>query len=117
MVHRRDEAVRGWRCWIREDLVRPYNRLRPDVVLLARFLHCKPHFTPGVFADPARIDEEFRKAWLPSFYRSGPRKASLEEFDAEVDGWLPLLHEISLPPLTGEGLAEVVRRESAAAGC
>ena len=31
----------------------------------------------------------------------------------EVDGWLPLLPEISLPPLT---LADVVRREGAAAG-
>ena len=28
----------------------------------------------------------------------------------EVDGWFPLLPDISLPALTGEVLAEVVRR-------
>ena len=38
------------------------------------------------------------------------------EFNLEVDGWLPLLDEVSLPPLTGEVLADVVRRKSAAAG-
>ena len=33
----------------------------------------------------------------------------MEECNVEVDGCLPLLDEISLPPLTGEVLAEVVR--------
>ena len=61
----------------------------------------------GVLADPARIDEEFRKAWLPHFCRSG---------QLEVDGCLPLLPVVSLPELTGEMLADVVRRKSAAAG-
>ena len=51
------------------------------------------------------FDEEFRKAWLPFFCRSGHREASLEEFDAEAEGWLLSLREISLPPLTGEDLA------------
>ena len=33
VVHRRDEAVQGWRNWIREDpLVHPYRWLRPDLV-------------------------------------------------------------------------------------
>ena len=33
VVHRRDEAIRGWRNWIREDpLVHPYTWLRPDLV-------------------------------------------------------------------------------------
>ena len=55
VVHRRDEAIRGWRHWIREDpSVHPYRWLRPDLVPLASFLQCEP--------DPARIDEEFRKA-------------------------------------------------------
>ena len=83
------------------------------------FLQCKPHLTPGgvgVLADPARIDEEFRKAWLPYFCRSGQREASREEFALEVDGWLPLLPVVSLPELTGEMLAEVKRREGATAG-
>ena len=68
---RRDEAVRGWRNWIREDpMVHPCRWLRPDLVPLGPLLLCKPHLTPGgsgVLADPARIDEEFRKAWLPFF--------------------------------------------------
>ena len=53
---------------------------------------------------------------LPYFCRAGQREASLEEFAVEVDGWLLLLPEISLPALTCEMLAEVVRRESAPAG-
>ena len=59
-------------------------------------------------ADPSRNDEEFR--------RSGQREASLEEVDAEVQGWLPLLPEGYLPPLTVAVLADVVRRKSATAG-
>ena len=59
----------------------------------------------GVLADPARIDEEFRKAWLPYFCRSGQRETSLDEFGFEVDGWLPILPEIHLPRLTGQMLA------------
>ena len=75
VVHRRDEAIRGWRNWLRE--------LRDPC------LQCQPHFTPGgsgVLADLARIDEEFRKAWLPYFCRSGQRDTSLEEFNFEVEG-------------------------------
>ena len=120
VVHRRDEAIRGWRNWIREDpKVHPYKWLRPDVVLPAPFLQCKPHLTPGgseVLAHPARIDEEFRIAWLPNLCRSGQRDISLEGFDREVDGWLPLLLEVHLPRLTGQMLADVVRRKGATAG-
>ena len=99
VVHRRDEAIRGWRNWIREDpLVHPCEWLRPDLVHPAPFLQCEPYLSPGgsgMLADPARIDEEFRKAWLPYFCRYGQREASLEEFDGEVEGWLPLLPEVS----------------------
>ena len=120
VVHRRDEAIRGWRNWIREDpLVRPYKWLRPDLVSPAPFLQCEPHLSlggSGVFSDPSRISEEFRKAWLPYFCRSGQREASLEEFDDEVEGWLPLLPEVSLPCLTGQMLADVVQSKSATAG-
>ena len=82
----------------------PKKWLRPDLVSPSPFLQCAPRLTPGgsgVLADPARIDEEFRKAWLPYFCRSGQREASFEEFDWEVDGWLPLLPEVHLPQLTG----------------
>ena len=61
-----------------------------------------------VLADPARIDEEFRKLGFPIFVVLG--------IGREVDGWLPLLPVVSLPELTGETLAEVVRRKSATAG-
>ena len=120
VVHRRDEAIREWRNWIREDpLVHPYKWLRPDLVPPAPFLQCQPHLTPGgsgVLADPAKIDEEFRKAWLPYYCRSGQRETSLDEFGFEVDGWLPTLPEVHLPRLTGQMLAVVVLRKSATAG-
>ena len=38
-----------------------------------------------------------------------------EELD-EVEGWLPLLPEVSLPCLTGQMLADVVQHKSATAG-
>ena len=102
VVCRRDEAIRVWRYWIRQDpLVHPYRWLRPDLVLPAPFLQCKPHLTPGGsggLASPDRIDEEFRKAWLPCSCRSGRREASLKEFDEEVEEWLPLLLEVDLTP-------------------
>ena len=120
VVHRRDEATRGWRNWIREDpIVHPKRWLRPDLVPPAPFLQCKPHLTPGgsgVLADPARIDEEFRKAWLPYFCRSGQRETSLDEFSFEVEGWLPLLPVFELPGLTGQMLADVVQRQGCTAG-
>ena len=83
------------------------------------FLQCKPHLTSGgsgVLADPAGIDEEFRKAWLPYFSRYGQMEASLEGFAEDADGWLPLLQVISLLELTGEMLADVVRRKEATGG-
>ena len=108
VVCRRDEAIREWRNWIREDpMVHLYKWLRPDLVPFAPFLQCKPHLTPGgsgVLADPARIDEEFRKAWITYFCRSGQRDTSLGEFDFEVEKWLLLLPEVSLPRLTGQVL-------------
>ena len=119
VVHRRDEAVRGCRNWVREDpLIHPYKWLRPDLVPPSPFLQCDARLTPcgfGVLADPSRIDEEFRKAWLPYFCRSGQRETSLEEFSFEVDGWLPLLPLVHFPRLTGQVLYDVVHRKSATA--
>ena len=85
----------------------------------APFLQCQPHLTrggSGVLSVPVRIDEEFRKAWLPYFCRSGQKDTSLEEFDGEVDGWLPLLPEVDFPRLTGQVLADVVQRKGVTAG-
>ena len=119
-VHRNDEAIRSWRVWLREDpLVRPYRWLRPDLVPPSPFLRCDPCLTPGgsgVLADPAKIDEQFRNAWLPYFCRSGQREANLEEFNEEVVGWLPLLPEVDMPPLTGDDIFQVVRCKTATAG-
>ena len=74
VVLRRDEAIREWHNWLREDpLVHPYRWLRPDLVPPAPFLQCEPHCTPdgsGVLSDPNLIDAEIRKAWLPYFCRS-----------------------------------------------
>ena len=48
VVHRRDESIRGWRNWIREDpLVHPKKWLRPDLVHPAPFLQCETHLSPG----------------------------------------------------------------------
>ena len=48
VVHRRDEALREWRNWLREDpLVDPYKWLRPDLVPPVPFLQCQPHRTPS----------------------------------------------------------------------
>ena len=69
-----------------------------------------------MLADPARIDDEFRKAWRPYFCRSGQRETSLKEFIEEVGECLPLLPEVALPRLTGQMLADVVRRKGATAG-
>ena len=120
VVHRKKEAIRGWRNWLREDpLVHPYKWLRLDLVPPALFLQRDPLLTPGgseVLTDPTRIYEEFRKAWLPYFCRSGQRETSLKEFTRRVEGWLPLLLEVALPRNTREVLADVVRRKSATAG-
>ena len=120
VVHRRDEAIRGWRNWIREDpSVHLYRWLRPDLVPPAPFLQCEPCLTPdgsGVLSDPNQIDAEFRKAWLPYFCRSGQRETSFDEFSFEVKGWLPLLPEVHLPQLTGQMLADVVQRKGVTAG-
>ena len=52
---------------------------------------------------------------LPYFCRSGQRDTSLEEFNLEVEGWLPLLLEFELPRLNGQMLADVVLKKGATA--
>ena len=47
----------------------------------------------------------------------GGGAADLDDFSYEVGGgWLPVLNENHLPPLTGDMLVEVVRRKKATAG-
>ena len=120
VASRRSAGITAWRNWLREDpLVHPYKWLRADLVPPSPFLQCSRAVTPGgsgALADPAGIDEEFRKAWLPYFCRSGQRETSLDEFSFEVEGWLPHLDEFFLPTLTGDMLFEVVKRKGASAG-
>ena len=120
VAYRRSAGITAWRNWLREDpLVHPYRWLRADLVPPSPFLQCSRALTPGgsgILADPAGIDEEFRKAWLPYFCRSGQRETSLDEFNGECVGWLPHLDEFFLPALTGDMLFEVVKRKSSTAG-
>ena len=71
VAYRRSAGIAAWRNWLRENpLVHLYEWLRADIVLPSPFLQCSRALTPvgsGVLADPAGIDEEFRKAWLPYF--------------------------------------------------
>ena len=53
---------------------------------------------------------------FPSFAALGQRETSLDEFNNEVDGWLPLFPEVHLPRLTCQVLADVVQRKGATAG-
>ena len=74
------------------------------MVAPAPFLCCDPGLTvdgSGVISDPDRIDEQFRKAWLPFFCRAGRGAVDLSAFDREVGGWLPHLGEVDFPPFWG----------------
>ena len=118
---RRDKAILGWKAWILEDpSTHPYRWLRPDLVLPSPFLQCDPGDTvggSGVIADPALIDAKFREAWMPYFSRSSRGSADLDDFSQEVAGGrLPVLDVFHLPPLTGDVLADVVRKKKSTAG-
>ena len=88
VVHRRDDAIRWWRNWIRREdpLVHPYKWLCPDLVPPALFLQCQPHLTPG-----------------PALMKNSERLGS------------PMF-AVSLPRLTGQMLSYVVQRKCASAG-
>ena len=76
VVHRRDEAIRAWRNWIREDpMVHPYKWLRPDLVLPAPFLQCKPHLAPGG-SGVLGLMRNSERPGFPFFCRCGQREAS-----------------------------------------
>ena len=54
---------------------------------------------------------------MPYFSRSSRGSADLDDFSQEVAGrWPPVLDFSHLPPLTGDVLAEVVRRKKSTAG-
>ena len=55
----------------------PYRWLRPDLVPPAHFCSVILSSLLGVLADPAWIDEAFRKAWLPIFVVLGKGRPAL----------------------------------------
>ena len=70
VISRRDEGIRRWNRWLREDLSsRPYSWLRPDFVPPSPFLVVKdpPTQSSQIIVEPHLIDAEFRKAWMPYF--------------------------------------------------
>ena len=81
VARRRNVGINAWRSWLREDpLVHPYRWLRADRLPPSPFLQCDRALTPGgsgVLADPAGIDGEFRKAWLPYFVALGKGRPAL----------------------------------------
>ena len=69
VVSRRDDGIRKWTWWLREDLSsRPYVWLRPDFLPPSPFLVVKdPQTQSSLLVEPHLIDAEFRKAWMPLF--------------------------------------------------
>ena len=83
-------------------MVHPYKWLMSELVPFAPFFSAILILllkVLGWFIDlVARIDDKFRKAWHPCICRSGQRATSLDEFNAEVEGWSPLLLVVHLSP-------------------
>ena len=70
VVSRRDDGIRRWSRWLREDLSsRPKAWLRPDFVPPSPFLVVRDPQTQSsqVIVEPHLIDAEFRKSWMPYF--------------------------------------------------
>ena len=119
VVSRRDDGIRRWKGWLREDLSsRPYAWLRPDFVPPSPFLVVKDPETQSsqVIVEPHLIDAEFRKAWMPYFCRSGHPEVSAEQFLGFIGHLLPQDNFLVLPRITGRDLQEVARAKKATAG-
>ena len=92
VISRRDEGIRRWNRWLREDLSsRPYAWLRPDFVPPAPFLVIKDPIANSsrILVEPHLIDAEFRKAWMPYFCRSGHPHVSSDQFLDFIGHFLP----------------------------
>ena len=64
----------------------------------------------------SRIDEQFRKAWVPFFCKTDKGPDDIAAYLGEVGCWLPSLDEIDFPPLLGSELHDVVQHEKSSAG-
>ena len=66
---------------------RHYRWLRPDLFPPAPYLVCDPNQTPGgsgVLVQPALIDAQFRKAWMPLFRREGRDPVTADAFLGKI---------------------------------
>ena len=119
VISRRDEGIRRWNRWLREDLSsRPYAWLRPDFVPPAPFLVIKDPIANSsrILVEPHLIDAEFRKAWMPYFCRSGHPHVSSDQFLDFIGHFLPQENLLDLPRITGRDLQEVARAKRSTAG-
>ena len=92
VVSRRDDGIREWTRWLREDLSsRPYVWLRPDFLLPSPFVVVKDPRTQSsrILVEPHLIDAQFRKARMPFFCRSGHPVVTLDQFLDFVRHLLP----------------------------
>ena len=100
VVSRRDDGIRRWNRWLREDLSsRPYIWLRPDFVPPSPFLVVKDPQTQSsqIIVEPHLIDAEFRIAWMPYFCRSGHPEVSAEQLLDFVGHFLAQENFLDLP--------------------
>ena len=113
---------RGWRNWLREDpplftLICGLGQIwSPLLLLFFSVSLILLRVVVGFSLIGLGSMRNSERLGFPTFAALWQREASLEEFDEEVEGWLPLLPEVSLPHLTGQMLADVVRRKGATAG-
>ena len=119
VISRRDEGIRRWTRWLREDLSsRPYVWLRPDFVPPSPFLVVKDPQTGSsrILVEPHLIGAEFRKAWMPFFCRSGHPVVIGDQFLDFVGHLLPQEPYLYLPRITGRDSQEVARAKKSTAG-
>ena len=63
-----------------------------------------------------RLMQNSERLGFPTFAVLGKGETSVDEFEFEVSGWLPVLPEVHLPRLTGQILADLVHRKGVSAG-
>ena len=100
VVSRRDNGIRRWSRWLREDLSsRPYVWLRSDFVPPSPFLVVQDSLSRSsrIIVEPHLIDAEFRKAWMPYSCRSGHPEVSAGQFLDFIGHFLPQENYLDLP--------------------
>ena len=79
VVRRRDEAIREWRNWMREDpLVHPYKWLRPDLIPPAHFLQCQLLVVLGFFLIQPGLMKNSERPGFTTFAALGKSRPALK---------------------------------------